>query len=70
MLLLEILGYCRLFHLKLLLSIVNYFTLDHFLAILNNSITTLALGLRLHQGFAKVQAESETWESHFMLPRV
>jgi hypothetical protein len=30
MLLLEILGYYRLFHFKLFLSIVKYFTLDYF----------------------------------------
>jgi len=30
MLLLAILGYYKLFHLKLLLSIINYFTLDYF----------------------------------------
>jgi hypothetical protein len=35
MLLLTILSYCRLFHFKLFLFIVNYFTLD-FLAILSN----------------------------------
>jgi hypothetical protein len=27
---------------------------------------TLALGLRPRQGLAKVWAENETWESHFM----
>jgi hypothetical protein len=36
MLLLTILNYYKLFHLKLFLSIINYFTLDNFLAILNN----------------------------------
>jgi hypothetical protein len=36
MLLLTILDYYKLFHLKLFLSIINYFTLDNFLAILNN----------------------------------
>jgi hypothetical protein len=36
MLLLAILGYYRLFHLKLLLSIINDFTLDYFFAILSN----------------------------------
>jgi hypothetical protein len=36
MILLVILSYWGLFHLKLLLSIVNYFTPYYFLAILNN----------------------------------
>ncbi len=30
-------------------------------------VTNLAWGSRLRQGLTKVQAESETWESHFML---
>jgi len=33
-------------------------------------VATLALGLRLRQGLAKVQAKYEARESHFMLPGV
>ncbi len=36
MLLLVIIGYYRLFHLKLFLFIINYFTLDYFWPILSN----------------------------------
>jgi hypothetical protein len=34
----------------------------------NFIVTTLALGSRPKQGFAKVWAKSEARESHFMLP--
>jgi hypothetical protein len=34
------------------------------------STTTLALGLRLKQGFAKVRTKNEAQESHFTLPGV
>jgi hypothetical protein len=33
-------------------------------------VATLALNLRLKQGFAKVRAKQEGGESHFMLPGV
>jgi hypothetical protein len=36
MLLFKILSYCRLFHLKLFLSIIDYCTLDFFVAIISN----------------------------------
>jgi Ni,Fe-hydrogenase I cytochrome b subunit len=66
MLLLAILGYYRLFHLKITFVYCRLFHLRSFLAILNNFVTTLILGLRLKQRFAKVQTESEVWKSHFM----
>ncbi len=37
---------------------------------LNKIVVTLALGSWPRQGLAKVRAENETWEPHFMLPRV
>jgi hypothetical protein len=33
-------------------------------------VVTLTLGLRLRQGLAKVQAESEAQKSHFMLSKI
>jgi hypothetical protein len=33
-------------------------------------VATLALGLRPKQGFARVRAKREAWESHLMLPGV
>jgi hypothetical protein len=53
MLLLAILGYCRLFHLKLLLSIIDYIILNYFF------VPTLALGSQPRQGFVKVQDKKE-----------
>jgi hypothetical protein len=31
-------------------------------------VATLGLGSRPGQGFTKVRAKNEAWESHFMLP--
>jgi hypothetical protein len=59
MLLLTILGYCRLFHLKITFVYYRLLHLRSFLVILNNFVTTLILGLRLKQRFAKVRIESE-----------
>ncbi len=36
----------------------------------NHTIATLALSSQPKHGLAKVQAENEAQESHFMLPRV
>jgi hypothetical protein len=46
----------------------NYLVWPKIMAI--SIIATLALGSQLKQGFAKVQAMSEAWESHFMLSNV